>query len=213
MGRSIQLDSLYYHVFNKSIGGGLVFETDQYKERFCKSLSYYNQKKIPQRFSEYLRSSTPSLPPILEFNDHRILKVIAYCIMPDHYHILAKTMELPLLSGYIKNVEISCTRYYNLTRKRKGPLWQSRFKHVRIQTNAQLLHVSRYIHLNPTTSSLVSRPEEWKYSSYQDYIAPVSVLYKPWNEIAFTSPQQYKNFVQDRQEYQKKLRLIKKHLI
>jgi putative transposase len=90
--------------------------------------------------------------------------------MPDHYHLLLKILKNKYLSKYISDVENSFTRYFNIRFKRKGPLWQTSFKAVRIKNDQQLLHVSRYIHLNPITANLVNRSEDWKFSSYQDFI-------------------------------------------
>jgi putative transposase len=214
MNRTIILDSAYYHVFNKSIDNHIVFETDHFKDRFCAILAYYNQKKIPQRFSEYMKNpKSQPIPPLLHPSEQQLVKIIAFCIMPNHYHLLVKAPKLDELSAYIRTIEISSARYFNLLLKRKGPLWQSRYNHVKITTNAQLLHVSRYIHLNPTTALLVARPEDWPHSSYRDYVNLPSILHESWSEISIRAPKQYKAFVENRKEYQRKLRLIKNHLI
>lgn len=212
MGKTLLLDSLVFHVFNKSIEGHRIFETNHLKTRFHTALSYYNQKKITIRLSVYLLKHDKPPMPLMTYTDNHLLKVLAYCIMPDHYHLLVEVSSREHLSLYIKNVEISYTRYLNLISKRKGPLWQSRFKHIHIRTNAQLSHVSRYIHLNPTTALLVENPEDWVFSSYQDYISKASVLRQPWNRITFKSPVLYKKYVEDRKDYQRKLRRIKNHI-
>jgi len=49
-------------------------------------------------------------------------------------------------------------------------LWESKFKSVHVESNEQLLHLTRYIHLNPTTAGIVKEPEEWPYSSYMEYL-------------------------------------------
>lgn len=213
MNRTIVLESDYYHVFNKSIDHHIIFETNHFKDRFCTILAYYNKKKIPQRFSEYMKGSkTEPIFPLLCPSQQQLVQIIAFCIMPNHYHLLVKAPNLDELSAYIRTVEISSTRYFNILFKRKGPLWQSRYNHVRIFTNAQLLHVSRYIHLNPTTALLVDKPEDWHHSSYRDYVDQPSILNEPWSEISIRSPKQYRAFVENRKEYQRKLKLIKNHL-
>ncbi len=116
------------------------------------------------------------------------------------------------ISNYINNVENSYSRYFNLKHKIKGPLWQSEYQSVKICNGEQLLHVSRYIHLNPTTSNLAYKPEEWKYSSYRDFISNQSIL-GSLMEFSIQSPKQYQKFVEDRIDYQKSLRIIKKRLL
>ena len=122
--------------------------------------------------------------------------------MPDHYHLLFKVTSEKLISKYISDIENSYTRYFNLKHNRKGPLWQSRYRAVPITSNEQLLHVSRYIHLNPTTKGLVDFPEEWKYSSYKDIISSQSIL-DSLVEISIQDRKKYKKFVDDNLDYQK----------
>jgi len=133
--------------------------------------------------------------------------------MPDHYHLLIKILRYNCLSKYISDIENSFTRYFNLKFSRKGPLWQSTFKAVRIKTNYQLLHTSRYIHLNPTTSNLVIKPEDWQFSSYHKFIKNEKVLQNVVTEISIDKPLLYKKFVEDQIDYQRKLRLIKKMIL
>lgn len=65
---------------------------------------------------------------------------------------------------------ISYSKAVNKDMHRVGPIFQDSFKAKRITTTEQLVHLSRYIHLNPVRAGLVTTPEEWQYSSYQDYI-------------------------------------------
>ncbi|MCL5092016.1 MAG: transposase [Patescibacteria group bacterium] len=129
--------------------------------------------------------------------------------MPDHYHLLAKIIQSDCLSKYLGDVENGFSRYFNLTHHRHGPLWQSRFKAVRIKTNEQLLHVSRYIHLNPTTAQLVLLPQDWAGSSYCDFINHPQALRNWVTDISIYQPADYKRFVEDNQSHQLKLKSIK----
>ena len=64
----------------------------------------------------------------------------------------------------------SYTRYFNEKIKRKGPLWEGRFKKVLVNSDEQLLHLTRYVHLNPVSAGIVEKPEDWPCSSYREYI-------------------------------------------
>lgn len=202
----------FLHVFNRSIANFRIFKYSINCERFINICDYYNNSDDKQSFSTYLKlEKKPKFNNLLFLQKKNILKFIAYCIMPDHYHLLIKILCENLdLSKYINDVENSFTRYFNIKFKRKGPLWESGFKRVKIKTNEQLLHVSRYIHLNPTTSNLVSKPEDWRFSSYHDYINNRTFLNKIIKEISISNPKTYKKFVEDQKEYQKKLKMIKK---
>lgn len=133
--------------------------------------------------------------------------------MPDHYHLLVKIMANNVFSKYIGTVENSYTRYFNILNRRKGPLWQSRFRSIQIYSEEQLLHVSRYIHLNPVTDFLVDKPEQWEYSSYSKFIQNHSLLQSVLTEITIHKAKYYKKFVESRIDYQRKLKKIRKMLL
>jgi len=132
--------------------------------------------------------------------------------MPDHYHLLIKANHEKLISKYINDLQNSYTRYYNKMNNRKGPLWQSRFRATYIEDDFTLLHVHRYIHLNPTTAGLVIKPEEWRWSSYRDYISDDNVL-KTNREVSIKSIPQYKKFVDNQIDYQKTIKGIRRKLL
>ena len=112
----------------------------------------------------------------------------------------------------MKNLLNSYTRYFNTKTKRKGPLWQGRFKSVLIKTDEQLLHLTRYIHLNPTSEDLVERPEDWPYSSYNEYLRNSEEPLCSFSKYLDIEPKTYREFVESRKDYQKRLSEIK-HLL
>ena len=140
------------------------------------------------------------------------IKIYAYCIMPDHYHLLLSSKSRAHVSQYINNVENSFTRYLNVKSNRKGPLWQSPYRHSLITDTRVFLHVSRYIHLNPTTSYLTERPDEWRFSSYSDLISDPTYL-RSMPQYAMRTTTAYKNFVESNIDHQRELRKIKKALL
>ena len=129
--------------------------------------------------------------------------------MPDHYHLLVKIKKERYFSHFMSVIENSFSRYFNVKFNRKGPLWQSRFKAVLIESNEELLHVSRYIHLNPVTSYYVDKPEEWEWSSYRTYLKNM----EQFQEISISNSTAYKNFVDNNIDYQRQLKEIKRHLL
>jgi putative transposase len=205
-------DDCFYHIFNKSIANFGIFSKPINSLKFIDTLNYYNDLKIKLSLSVYLRKNflnTNLLTP----KDGSVTKIISYCIMPDHYHLLVKTIHANKFSKFINNVENSFSRYFNIKNNRKGPLWQSRFKSVIIESNEHLLHVSRYIHLNPTTKYLVNKPEDWSLSSYNDLINNEKYLKEYIKEISIDSCLDYKKFVENNIDYQRKLKHIEKLMI
>lgn len=200
----------FFHIFNKSIANYGIFSVHNNILRFLKTLHYYNSSNYKIHFSDFLKKNIHYSPDLfLEDHDANV-RYIAYCIMPDHYHLLIRiNNNLTPFSKYISDVENSYTRYFNIKYKRKGPLWQSRYKYKKINTDEQLLHVSRYIHLNPVTNRLIEKPEDWLYSSYRQYISNHGLLNKI-KEVSIQSPEKYRTFVESNIDYQRKLKQIKK---
>ena len=95
--------------------------------------------------------------------DQRLVSILAYCVMPNHFHLLLKQEVEGGISTYLRRLTVSFVRYYNILHKQKGPLFESFFKAVLIESENQLLHVSRYIHLNPTSAKLVNDPIKYPY--------------------------------------------------
>jgi putative transposase len=131
--------------------------------------------------------------------------------MPTHIHLILLQLKEQGISRFINLALKSYSKYFNTKYKRKGPLWEGRFKNVLVETNEQFLHLTRYLHLNPTTAFLDSKPEKWSFSSYREYLG----LTKGDNKICNYSKyldmdsSTYKEFVEDQIDYQRKLKTIK----
>lgn len=202
----------FLHVFNKSISNFGIFKDPNNCQRFIELLDYYNNVNVFERFSYAIKFNRYVYKDLFIQKENPSVKFLSYCIMPDHYHLLVKILSENHLSKFISNLENSYTRYFNIKFKRKGPLWQSRFKTVLVQSNEQLLHVSRYIHLNPVTSYLVDKPKDWQFSSYKNFINNNKFL-KQIKEISISDKDEYKKFVENNIDYQRKLRFIKKMIL
>ncbi len=133
----------YYHIFNRGINSQVVFQTDR-------------------NYFYFLRKTKEYLTP-------KIASIIAYVLMPTHYHLLVQINheDFSLAMGRIGN---SYTKAYNLEWDRTGPLFEGRFKSKLVNLDEYVLRLSLYIHLNPVSSRLVEKPEDWPYSSYLDLI-------------------------------------------
>lgn len=82
--------------------------------------------------------------------------------------------------------------------KRVGSLFQGRFQAIHVDKDDYLLHLSRYIHLNPVSANLIARPEEWEFSSYSEYISLRGGTLPTPNRVMshFSSPDSYRLFVE-----------------
>ena len=98
------------------------------------------------------------------------IDIIAYCLMPNHYHMLVFLNKADSLSKFIGVLFNTYVQAFNKQQKRKGPLFTDRFKNVLIEKEEYILHLCRYIHLNPVKANLVKTPEDWKFSDCCDWI-------------------------------------------
>jgi putative transposase len=157
-----------YHVFNKSIAKFKIFPNHSFYVRFLELITYYKNNPFI-KFSEYKKLKNKLKSANCKNNDP-IVQIIAYCIMPTHFHLVIYEKENKALSHYMRRILDSYTRYFNKKTKRQGPLWVGKFKKVLVTSDEQLLHLTRYVHLNPVSAGLVEKPEDWPYSSYREYI-------------------------------------------
>lgn len=208
------IEGEFYHICNKSIANYGILRTQTNAMRFIYLLDYYNNQQVPQRFSYHIRDNNKyDFTTLLRHHPNGYVKILNYNIMPDHYHLVVKLLVDGGISKYIGIVENSYSRYFNTKYKRKGPLWQSRLRSVRITSNELLLHILRYCDLNATTANLVKNPEDWPYSSYREYITDPRILKEYAKEVSIQDHHAYKRFVEGNKDYQKTLKKIKKLLL
>lgn len=102
----------------------------------------------------------------LEFN----LTMIAYCLMPNHYHILARQNGEKRAGLLPQTSFLSYTNAFNRRYNESGTLFEGRFKTKQVDTQPYLLYLCKYIHFNPVKDGIVSTPDSWPYSNYLDWI-------------------------------------------
>ncbi|PJA40964.1 hypothetical protein CO178_01185 [candidate division WWE3 bacterium CG_4_9_14_3_um_filter_34_6] len=143
------------------------------------------------------------------------VEILCYCFMPTHFHLLIKQVKDGGIVDFISKTKNSFTKYFNKTHNRNGYLFIDRFNAVHIESEEQLLHVSRYIHLNPYSSSIVkdiNKLENYKWSSYKSYVTnEEDKLINNRYILKFfgNNKDEYKKFVMDRGDYQKSLEILK----
>ena len=138
----------YYHVYNRGHNKQPIF------------LHYKDYKRYITRLKEYL--------------DKHPVTLLAFCLMPNHIHLLLRQDGDESLDRFIHRLHTAYTKYFNIKYERVGSVFQSRFKAKLIETDEYLLHVSRYIHLNPIELLHAQSPalklEQFPWSSYGTYI-------------------------------------------
>ncbi|EKD56578.1 MAG: hypothetical protein ACD_58C00145G0001 [uncultured bacterium] len=204
----------YYHIMNKSIAGYTIFNSDFGCIRFINTLTYYLKDNPDLSYAHFLKLSAVDQSIFLNKHNAKdgIVDILAYCLMPTHFHLILKQLVNKGVSRYVANILNSYTRYFNIKHNRKGPLWQGKFKNVLVESDEQLIHLTRYIHLNPVTSNLVDDPKDWEFSSYKEYINETDSKLCNF-DILDIKQGAYKRFVLSQKNYQRELHLIKKQII
>jgi len=94
--------------------------------------------------------------------------ILAYCLMPNHYHFLVYLKD-DTLSDAMKSLSLSYTKAINKRFNRSGVLFQGRFQTIHVAQTNYLIYLTHYIHLNPVKAGLVQQPGDWEFSSYLEY--------------------------------------------
>lgn len=194
-----------YHVFHRGIQKTKIFLEDQDYQIFLYYLNVYlgDPKVILAKY--------PNLPIRLQAkNLNNELEFISYCLMPNHLHFLLKQSTKEAVSKFMKQLLNAYTFYFNKKYERTGPIFEGRYKAVRITSDELLLHVSRYIHLNPVVAKIVNVPESYKWSSHKNFIEKNNKLIKPESVLGFLKDtKSYHEFVRNQISYAKELDRIK----
>ena len=203
-----------YHTCSKSIAGFRIFNNDSEYLRMRELIQYYQIKNPGVSFSRFKERDIQYLKNDSIY-DKKLVQIICHSPMPTHLHLTLKQLGDEGISRFMNNILNSYSHYFNLKHHRKGPLWESRFKRVLVETDEQLLHLTRYIHLNPVTAYLVNKPEDWKWSSCREYLGKVdkNQTICDFSDLIDMSIPSYQKFVNDRIAYQRELGKIKDMLI
>ena len=130
------------------------------------------------------------------------LKIHAYCLMSNHYHLVVETSKHHI-SDTMRTLNTYYSKKYHSKYKTCGHLFQGRYRSVLVEKSAYLLDVSRYVHLNPVRAHLVSLPEHYTWSSMKVYIGEEdihNIVYKDtildWFSHEYeTAQKNYRRFV------------------
>jgi putative transposase len=192
------LEPKIFHVYNKSIYHFTIFNDDREYERFMLTTRFYQFKDHPGSLSVFLRESTDlttDLPTYLAKRQEKLVKIIAYCLMPTHIHFVLESLRDNGIAEYMRLVCNSYSRFFNEKHGRRGPLWQGKYKKKEVLSDEQYLYLTRYVHRNPVKALIVEKPEAWKYSSFKEFIGTADTPICEYNEFLDIKSAEYMAFV------------------
>lgn len=208
-----------YHVYNRSIAREPIFLHNKHYQRGLNLVNFYRFDKPALRFSHYNRLPGSQKNEFLESlkASKKRIKILAYCLMPNHVHFLFKQLIENGIASFMSNFQESYAKYFNIREGRSGALFQSMFKAVRVETDEQLIHVTRYINLNPLTSYVIKNIgelENYPWCSFAEYMGKQDFGIVDKEEVLgyFPSIKHLREFTADQIEYQRELAKLK-HLI
>ncbi|MEK6756174.1 MAG: transposase [Bacteroidota bacterium] len=168
------LSENYYHLYNRGNNKQHIFLEDQNYRFFLKQLHHYF--------------------------DPQGVELDAYCLMPNHYHLLIRLEHEVDFSNLMRSFSTSYVKSFNSWHNRTGHLFEGNFRARLIDEDRYLTHLCRYIHLNPVTAGFVQFPQDWQYSDYVEWIsdsAPDNLPNIRVRKQFFGTAQDYQSFVMD----------------
>ncbi len=179
----------YYHIYNRGCDKGKIFLADENYDFLLRLLEVR----------------------VREFHT----TVIAYCLMPNHYHFLLRQDNDKSAGAMIQSLFNSYTKAFNSMYGRTGTLFEGPFKAIHVDKEHYLLHLSRYIHRNPLEAGLVHDLELWRYSNYLEWIKKRDSIFvdRSFVESSFASPTSYVQFVHEYEAPEKLKRALRKYVI
>jgi putative transposase len=190
------LPDSYYHLYNRGVNKRVIFKDTEDYSVFLNLLKRYLSKEpikdTKGREYDWL---------------YERMELLCFCLMPNHFHLLIYQNDEEAMTKLMRGVLTSYTAYFNKKYKRIGPLFQDRFKASRIMNDSYLLHISRYIHLNPTTY------KTWEFSIYQYYLGNKHAEWvRPERILDLFEGGSYTDFVADYRGYKQQLDDLKHEL-
>jgi putative transposase len=188
----------YYHVYNRGVNKQDIFLEPE--DRFCfLGLLKRHLSSEPETDSHKRQFS--------KFDEE--IELIAFCLMPNHFHMLFYLKEPEGLVHLMRSVMTSYTMYFNKKYRRTGGLYESVFLASRITNDGYLWHVSRYIHLNPMDIGQNFR--SYPYSSIDYFVGNKRANWIHPEKLIQTSEEkvQYLEFVEDYQSMHDDMKLLK----
>jgi putative transposase len=193
----------YYHIYNRGTDKRRIFLRDADYQRFFDGMRSFNTLEP----TGHLIAGTSN-----EAKPHKegaLVNVVAYCLMPNHFHLLLQQVYKKGLPKYLHRLLTGYTMYFNKRYDRTGVLFQGAFKSKHINDDSYLLHLTRYIHLNPLekyTAYYFDRNKinsfliDYPWSSYSEYIKTKNTNLISGEEVVleqFKNRKYYQDFVLD----------------
>lgn len=161
------LGSCFYHVIVQGINKENIFKNDEFIREYKKIVIY-------------------------KLKDSNVT-ILAYCIMNNHAHFLIYAEKIEYLGKYMQRINTSYSNFYNKKQNRIGYVFRDRYKSQSILSERQLYNCLVYIHKNPLKAGIVSKLEDYKYSSYNEFKTNRIIINEQSINLLFGNNKDYKD--------------------
>ncbi|MBU1179305.1 transposase [Patescibacteria group bacterium] len=185
----------YYHIYSRTMLNIPEFKEHENAKRLHQAFLLANSTESGKAFN-YLRTcKNPSFNKAVEiaWRGDKLVDVVAYVIMLDHYHLLLKELKEKGITDFLQKCNTSIAKYINTKKERKGPLFEKPFKAKHIDSNSYLLHLSLYIHLNPL--DFIDN-KNWRIGNLKNWnLKKKKLLDYPWSSLKSYLYKDYENWI------------------
>jgi len=193
----IDIPNNFYHVYARGHGRMAVFREDEDYRVFLNLIKRYLDIDVKCDSNG-----------VAYTNLHGRIELTCYCLMPNHFHLLLYQIDEHAMPRLMRGIMTSYSRYFNKKYELSGALFETTYKASMIILDKYLMHISRYIHINPKNW------RTYKYSSLLYYLGQHSPEWLQPKRILelFSSLDEYEIFVADYEDYKEMLDEIKHEL-
>lgn len=213
--KTVFAENEIYHTLNRGVDEQVIFKEKRDYQRVLDLIDFYRYAHPSLKFSRYNRLAKPDKEKFIKNlkEKKQIIEILAFCLMPNHFHLLLKQNQEKGIQTFMRNFQDGFARYFNTKYHRIGLLFQGMFKAIRMETDEQFVHVSRYIHLNPVSSYIMEIKDlaDYSWSSFPEYLDKHSQGFTNPKAVLdfFKSRVSYKKFVYNQADYQRHLQKVK----
>lgn len=162
----ITMEFQLIHVLNRGVDKRKIFLDDQDRFRFIHDLfEFNNQEKVKNLFYFFKKYRDIERRYIKKPPRKLLVQIHAFCLMPNHYHLLLSPKIDTGTPQFMKKLNMGYSKYFNEKYKRKGTLFEGRYKSVAIENESHFIHIPYYIHFNP----LDLEAPEWRNNELKNY--------------------------------------------
>ena len=188
----------YYHVFNR---GNDKIDIFRDAEDYLLLLQRLREALYPPVQGHLLQVQKTGERYQRKVFPQKSFSLIAYCLMPNHFHFLIRQNSDISISKLMMNMVTGYSKYFNKKYTRVGSLFQDQFKAIHVVDNTQLLHLSAYIHNNPRVAGMRIETVTETYSSYAEYLETITNTERLCESAIileqFSGAKAYRQFVDD----------------